>query len=166
MILVLGSIAVGCSRTPPYHQTVKADSSIGLVLWRSKMADSLSPAEWALFDRAIQEIKYKVMNDHEASGSEAIERVMRTKIDGMQLYDVVRSGLQLRLKRLLAEKVDAEAVITANAQLRTRPGDEDSADMLAEIRRTQAARLERIKNDIEAAKDELSRLKNYARSQV
>ncbi len=136
---------------------------MSLLLWRSKVGDSLSAREWALFDRSIQEIKFKIMTEGKVSGSEAIERAMRESIDGKRLYDVVQDGLRYRLNRLVSEKSRLEAVITENTRLHTRPGDEKSAQVLADGRRSQGTRLDKLQNEITEAEEDLRELERHGR---
>src|SRR5947209_1845771 len=116
-LLLCVGLLCGCSRTSPYHTAIKADSPISLSLWRSKVGESLSTREWSLFDKATQEIKLKIMADGDATGAAAIEQTLRERIDKKPLYDVVHSGLQFRLNRLLSEKSELETFINQNARL-------------------------------------------------
>lgn len=135
---------------------------MSFALWRSKTGEALTQREWGLFDRAIQETKFKIMADQVASGSEAVERALRERIDGRPLYDVMQNGLQYRLNRILSEKSELERMITENSRLRTRPGDQESADKLAAVRNAQADRMEKLQGQVADAEEDLSELERHS----
>ena len=127
------------------------------------MSSEMTPVQWRLLDRAMQEHKYKVMADRVAHGSVAIDEVFRSRINEVRLYDAIQSGLQLRLNRLLAEKAELDTATTINARLRTREGDDASAEVLSGMRRSQALRLDQLASEIAEAEEELSRLEQSFR---
>ena len=106
-------------------------------------------------------MRIQVMIAREATGTEAIERAVHAKIDGQPLFDVVHTGLQQRVQRLHDEKSDLESIIRDNARLRTRHDDPESADALARVRDSQAARMEKLLHDIAAAESDLAELDRY-----
>jgi hypothetical protein len=124
-------------------------------MWRVDVSDRLSKEQWTLFDRAVQELKFKIMSEGEVQGSAAIDQTFRERIDGENLYAVIQQGLQLRLNRLLSEKAELEKYAIMNARLRTRDGDEESAVVLKGIRDSQRIRIETLTEQVEEAKADM-----------
>lgn len=149
------ALLFGCARTPPYQQLVTADTPVNFAMWRAENSDSLTPKEWMLFDQAMTALKLKIMMEGQASGSEAIDQAMRTKIDGVQLGEVILSGLRIRLKRMQADKTILEESLLANSRLKLRPGNEEKAPALAAMIREQTERLEKMKTTVGEAEADL-----------
>lgn len=156
--IVIMTVFAGCKRTPPFQQKVEAESTSAFSMWRAKMGERLTARERELVDKAVQELKFKVMAEGSAHGSTAIDQAVRRQIDGAILYDVVQLGLQERLNRLLTEKSKLERSTTIHTRLRTRPGDEESADVLKTIRADQARRLEKLESEISEAITDMNQL--------
>ncbi len=139
----------GCRPSlPPLDRAVAADSPRALTQWRLKNRDALTPQQWKEFDGSIQEINYSVMVERRATGSTAIEEEVLRTIQGRTVRDVVDLGWSSKLARLEAEKAQLETDIKFNSRLKTKPGDDASAEHLASARRMQADRLTRITKDI------------------
>lgn len=152
------ALLLGCSRPPPGRQPVEATTPINFAMWRSENNDALTRKEWSLFDLAMDELKLKLMLDGQASGSEAIDRALRAKINGLPLRDVMLSGLQLRLKRLSFDKTILEESLSENSQLKLRPGEDEKAQALAAKIRAQAERLAKLKATVAEAEADLHQL--------
>lgn len=155
-------IVAGCSRSP-YERTVNAQSQMELALWRSKIGRELSPREWRLFDRALEEMRLQVMIERKASGSEDIGKVVFAQINGQQLHDVIHTGLSQRLKRIATEKAEFDEIYDRVVRLRTNPGDDESADYLASVRRTHAEKKSRMEDDLAEAQQDLADLEQFKR---
>jgi hypothetical protein len=156
--LLIACVAfAGCARVEPMERKVRGDSGPGLLAWRAKMADELTPSQWADFNEALQEIKYRIMADGEASGSGAIEEAMLTRIDGHTVREVIITGLSLEVYRVEAERAEAAEALAHNTKLRTRKGDEDSAQYLSSVVNAQQLRLQ-------AAMDKLAPLEERLRA--
>ena len=162
-ILMLVLVVAGCTRSSPYERTVNAKSQMELALWRSKVGRELSPREWRLFDRALEELRLQVMIEKKASGSEAIGKVVFAQIDGQRLQDVMNTGLSRRLARIAAEKEEFDELYHRVERVRTLPGDDESADYIASVRRTHAERKSRLEADLAEAKQDLADLKQFGR---
>src|SRR6185503_560377 len=124
LVICLVLLAGGCARTSVADLKIDASSPIRFSMWRASVSDQLSREQWKLFDRSMQELKFKIMANGDAHGSVAIDEAFRSRIDGQTLYGVIQTGLQLRLNRFLSEKAELEKYVTMNARLRTREGDE------------------------------------------
>jgi len=139
------ALLLGCAKIPPGQQRVEADTPINFAMWRSRNGDVLTPQEWASFDLALDEFKLKIMMDGQASGSEAVDLALRTKIDGMKLGEVMQSGLQMRRDRILAAQAVLEESLLINSRLKLKPGYDEKAQMLAEKLQEQTDRLAKMK---------------------
>lgn len=161
VILMLVLVVAGCSRNSPYERTVNAKSQMELSLWRSKVGRELSPREWRLFDRTLEELRLQVMIEKKASGSEAIGKAVFAQIDGQRLYDVMNTGLTRRVERIAAEKEEFDELYGRVERVRTLPGDDESADYLASVRRNHTEKKARLEADLAEAKQDLADLKQF-----
>ena len=77
--------------------------------------DSIQNEEWKEFDSMLQELRLQIMANREATGSQAIELSLRSKIDGATFRDVLIMGLRAKLKRVTDEREPVRRVLNANA---------------------------------------------------
>jgi len=68
------------------------------------MARRQTPQERQELDDMIQELKFSIMLNGTATGSEAIDEAVREEIDGTTLREVLQKGHQEKRERLLVEK--------------------------------------------------------------
>jgi hypothetical protein len=144
-------------------RTVTAKSPVAFNAFQSRLASRASPEERRQFETALQEIRYKIMADKEATGSDPIGDALRTKVHGRSVREVLQLGVELRLLRLLKEHVALHTVMRQNAMLQTREGDKASEDYLVQFHQKQLARLEKLEAEIEAADRELAPLMDVTR---
>jgi hypothetical protein len=160
-LLVLPGIALlltlGCGKRDPLDITINAHSPYSLLLWKGRFNDDLTPTQWHDFDEAVQELKLEVMTTGKATGAKAIQDMVFQKIDGRSVRSVVLAGFGFRLNRLLADQRDLQELIEHNRQLKTRKGDEDSAQYLAAIRSQQDERFQGLVQKIADAQAVLQR---------
>ncbi len=152
-LLLLALLFSGCTRTAPLDEKIHASSVMTLNLWRNKHQRTLTPEQWKAFDLALQEHKFEIMFKNEASGSEAIEQLMLSRINDRRLVEILKKGFDLKLTRLESEKADYEKMLGYNANFRTREGDIESARHLAALRERQQLRLDQIKADLAATRE-------------
>ena len=147
--LTVSAALCGCHPANPLDQKIMASSPIDLVWWRADASGRLDREQWRDLDEAIQEIKFRIMIDHTASGSDAVDQAMRERINGRTVREVLTTGYRSRLDRLNIERAESINVITTNARLVTRPGDTASADYLRKRRKAEsdalAVTLEKIR---------------------
>jgi len=140
--------AVGCQPADPLDRKVTADTPIAFALWRSRMTEKLGTEQWREFEEVLQEIRFMIIRDDGSGSSQAVERALHAKITGRSIREVMMLGWQAKLAQLKAEHDEAARVIRANEILRTRPGDHESVEYLEYRRGAQAARLEKILEEI------------------
>jgi len=161
LLVVIGlGLLAACARTSVYQQPVKAGSPISFTLWRADADDVLTPQERAWLDLALQEFKFQIMQAGRVTGSEAIDAALREKIDGIKLIEVMRDGLQLRLKRYTSDKADLERSIQINSQTRISPDEKDALD---KFQRNLTARLANMNEEITSLDAALKQLEAKAR---
>jgi hypothetical protein len=151
-------LAAGCAREPLTELKIHAESPIRFAMWRVDVSDRLNREQWRLFDQAMQERKFRIMQNGAASGSAGVDEALMSEIDGKLLYDMVQPSLQARLNRLTLEKAELEARIAANTRLKTREGDYDSAQVLRDTIATQTLRARKLDYQIADAIDDLNLL--------
>ena len=127
-------------------------------MWRSDLSNSLTPQEWASFDLALQEFKLQIMMSGQATGGEAINAAVREKIDGRKLLEVMQEGIQIRLKRIKADKAELEQAIQTNSRMRIKPGDDEKAKELADFQQSLAKKLAKMTEDVAATETVLKEL--------
>ena len=148
--LLLG--LAGCARTNPMEDVIVATSDFNMSVWKSDVAGDFTIPEWHEFDDAVQEIKFNIMASGEASGSERIQNAAFDKINGKTVREVLKTGFDLKLKRLAGEREKIAAYFAINKKFRTKEGDEESARQLRNIREEQEHRLETLERQIEEAR--------------
>lgn len=160
--LALGLAALaglaGCSRADRLAITVDAKSPIAFAMWRAQVGSDFAPAEWHDFDAALQEIRFQITADYQATGSEAVDAALRERINGQAVRAVLVMGTRARLRRLQGDRSELEHFLAENATLRTRPDDRESMAYLRAVHDRQAAQLVEIKTEIAIQEARLSRL--------
>jgi hypothetical protein len=78
-------------------------------------SDSIRSDEWREFDAMLQELRLRIMADREASGHDAIEAALRSKIHGATFRDVVVMGHRAKSARLTTEREAVRKVLQGNA---------------------------------------------------
>jgi hypothetical protein len=81
---------------------------------------------------------------------------MLQMVDGQPLRHVFQEGLGWGLERSEAERSTLEAGMKSNALMRTRPGDTDSANYLADLRERQVKRLAAATDAVNHARESLA----------
>lgn len=146
--LILVLVSAGCDTSAPIDRKIAADSTLNFAMWKARAMESLTTKQARDFEMVLQEYKFKIMADAEATGSVAIDAKMREKIDGQRISEVMRTGLVARLHRLETERIALEEALMHNLRLRTNPGDEESAQHLQAVRDADKRRLDAVKEDL------------------
>jgi hypothetical protein len=153
---VLALAVAGCGPSDPLDGKVSANDELGLSMWRAEAARQLTPSQAADFDRAVQEMRFHIMAAGTASGSRAVEEAVLQMINGQTVRHVLQQGLGWELDRAESERSTLEAGMKTNALMRTRPGDSDSANYLADLRARQVARLQAATEEVNRARESLA----------
>jgi hypothetical protein len=151
-------LLAGCGPSDPLARTVSAESATAFAMWRSQANGYLSVEQRKDVDEAIKELKLGVMNNREATGTEAVEEAMRAKVHGRPLRDVLRSAYEAKIKRLEVDLKGLAIATEQNSRLTTRPGDTDSSAYLERFRKNQAERRESAERELKAAQERLQAL--------
>ena len=131
---------------------IVATTDFNMSEWKSEVAGDFTLEEWNDFDAAVQEIKFEVMASGKASGSDGVQNAAFQKINGQTVHDVLKTGFNLKLKRLTGEREKIAAYFAINKKFRTKEGDDESAQQLKNIRAEQEHRLEVLDRQIEEAR--------------
>jgi len=158
MILLLALGAAGCQPADPLARVVKADTAIAFSLWRSRSTPQLDQQQWREFDEGLQELRFRLMGTKRGGSAETVDRELRTWIHGRSIRDVLRLAWTVRLDLLTSERDLLEEIIGANARLRARSGDAESAEYLDYRRSEQGVRWEKLVADIESTARRLEEL--------
>jgi hypothetical protein len=154
MALVLSA----CGPRDSLDLKVTAETPLSVSMWRGRVGDKLTPEQWRDFDDALQQVRYDIMQQREATGSNGIDEAMRSKIDGRTIRFVLQLGLGAKLMRLEAEDDVLNEKLAYNRSLRTRPGDDDSAQHLGEVLRSLQRRSEAVKAELADTREKLKLL--------
>jgi phage I-like protein len=98
------------------------------------------------------------MLDQKVSGSGAIDSAVRERINGRQLREVMREGLQGHLHRKTAERDELEAAIATNAKRKIRPDDTAMQRDLADHQENLRKKLTKLNDELAAASAALAQL--------
>lgn len=157
LIAMFSAISLGCARKQPLDNVVKSPSELGLLMWKARVADDFTLQEWRDFDEAVQQVKYSIMTEGVASGSEGVRDLTLQRINGKTVREILMAGFTVKLVRLAKERDDLVGYLSRNQRLRTRDGDDESAEFLVDLRRQQTRRLETVNEQIEASESVLHR---------
>lgn len=146
----------GCKPSDPLDERVVAGNTVALAMWRNDAPGGLTERQLADFDRAMQEIRFHVMAEGTATGSDAVQDATLQMVDRQTVRHVLQQGLGWELDRAEAERATLEAGMRTNAQMRTRAGDTDSADYLTDLRRRQVVRLKAATDEVNHARESLA----------
>jgi hypothetical protein len=155
LLLALAVAAAGCGPSDPLDGTVSATDELGLKMWRVDVARDLAPRQTADLDRALQEYRFHLMAAGTVHGTVAIEDAVLQMINGQTVRHVLQEGIGWELERAEAERSTLEAGMNKNALMRTRPGDTDSSEYLADLRSRQVARLKAATDEVNLARESL-----------
>lgn len=153
---VLACVLAGCGPSDPLEMKVSANDELALSMWKGEASRDLSPGQLADFDLATQEMRFHIMASGAATGSAAVEAAMLQMINGQTVRHVLQQGLGWNLERAEAERSTLEAGMRTNAQMRTRPGDTDSANYLVDLRERQVKRLKAATDEVNHARESLA----------
>ena len=156
-LLALACGLAGCRPTNPLNQKISASSEEDHRLWRAHAQDSLSQAQMDDYDEAIQELRLKIMAEHVASLSDAVNEALWMKINQRPVCEVIQEGFQFQLSRLNADKVELLRVHKINASLKTKPGDTESADHLKSVRQAEAEQIAALDAKIAKVREKLQK---------
>jgi hypothetical protein len=145
----------GCSRGDPHLQPIDAHSDSAFAMWRMNAADHFTTDEWREFDAALQELRLEIMGGRDASGREAIEELLRARVNGHSYRDILVRAYRAKLQRLRPTRQALKSAVDGNALLVTKPGDTDSAKHLEELGARQQERLAKLDAEIDATEQRL-----------
>lgn len=157
-LLILLLLAAGCQRGPRWDRRIEAATPGEWAGWQRSNQESFSRAEWQEIEDACQDLKVRIIALREATGADAVNEALRSKIQGRTVREVLALAGEARLWRLNVERGELEKMIAGNATLRTKPGDTESAAYLLRKAREQQEKLEKVKAEIRATEDRLAGL--------
>ena len=124
-------------------------------------SDSIRIEEWREFDAMLQELRLQIMANREATGHDAIEAALRSKIHGASFREVLIIGLQARLRRLAPEREAVRRVMNANARNAGVLGKFESTAEFEAARNQQEKRLLALDEEIRITKKRLADFGRY-----
>ena len=158
------SLLVGCGPRDPLDQIVSGPTASRFASWRAGIASDSDARTRVRVEDALQEIRASYAAERELKrqleqpvvpGTEMLDEAVRNRVNGQRLRDVLRTGYELRVRRLREELVGLEDAMGKNAQLVTRPGDLESKHHLEGLRDRQMVRLQKYREELAAAEREL-----------
>jgi hypothetical protein len=153
-ILVALLAFAGCNR-PATEQKVDASSLTSYQLWLDQASGSLSPEQLQRVKQAESDIKLDVMAHGTGSGSDAVFQEFAAQINGKTVHEMIVLGLQDRIKRITADRDEAQRLYDDNSKIRAKPGDEASANYISVRVNEDKERMTRDNQQLEEAQSEL-----------
>jgi hypothetical protein len=157
-------LLTGCGPADPLQEKVAAETVEHLTGWRGSMRDRLSPEQWKEFEASLQDIKFQIIANRDASGTADVNTALCERIDGHTVIEVLRKGAEAKIALLDRKRSDLEYFIQQNTTLRTRPGDTASENYLLQRQAEQVGQLEAAEREITAARARLAQLTPSAKS--
>jgi hypothetical protein len=150
-VACLSVVCACCTRVDPPHTPVEARDVTAFSTWQRNVASHFPPELQQGFADALQEIRYLITAQNEATGHDAIAAALCRHIDARTVNTVLLTGYNLKLQRLAAERDALQQTVNKNAHLITKPGDRTAADYLDQFRAGQQQRLDTIKAEMQRA---------------
>lgn len=157
LFLFLVLLLSGCTKVAPLDEKVVATTDFAFIMWKADVAGDFTLQEWHDFDDALQDIKFDIMASGKASGSTGVSNATYERINGKTVREVLKAGFDLKLKRLGDEREKVAAFLAINKHFKTREGDTESANQLANIREEQERRLEVLDDHLAEAREVVQR---------
>lgn len=148
--------AAACGPRDPLDGKVDAGDAVSFSMWKSRAGGGLSALQQADMDQAVQEIRFHVMAEGKVTGRDAVEGATLQAMDERTVRYVLQLGLGWELQRAEAERSAIQAAMGANALLRTRPGDRESAAYLSDLHERQVIRLRAATEEVRRTRERLS----------
>lgn len=154
-------VATGCQKADPRKEPVQAQSPSAFSRWRSMIGTEIKPEEWREFDAMLQEIRLRVTAEKQASGTEAVEAAMRSRIHGLAFVDVIALGYEGRLMRVRPERQETLNAMRINAQGAGQLEGMQLGTEMERMRQAQAKRLAQLDAQIDESIKRLKELGKY-----
>jgi hypothetical protein len=159
-LLSLGLLLTGCGKAPAPVLDMKISDGD----WKD-YTDSLqaiagrqTAEERTEFAKALQELKYHAISGEGLSPGPEIYAALREQLAGLAVRQVLVTGLSIKLGRKQEEQKALLRSFVMNARLRTKPGDDASAEFLESVRGGQSKQLQSLHDEISALKKRIEEL--------
>lgn len=162
LVAVACLLAGGCQKADPRTEPVKAASPSAFGRWRSMASDQIKGEEWREFDAMLQEIRLRVTAERQASGSEAVEAAMQSRIDGATFLEVLAMGYEGKLRRIEPEREEIKRAMNVNAQRAVVERNAEVRADSARMRERQEKRMLQLDTEIAEARRRLEELKKVS----
>jgi hypothetical protein len=166
-LLCLTLPPAGCSKAPVPVLDLKISDGDWTDYNRSLevIAERQTPEERIEFAKALQELKYHAMSGEGQAPGPGVNASVREQVAGLAVRQVLVTGLTIKLGRKQEEEKALLRSFVMNARLRTKPGDDASAEFLESVRGGQSKQLQSLHDEISALKKRLGDLGPPRRSQ-
>jgi hypothetical protein len=159
-LLCLGLLLAGCGKGPVPVLDLQVSKGDWNDYHRSlESIDGRQTAEEkAEFARALLDLKYQALMEEGRTAGPAINAAVREQIAGVTVRDVLILGHTIRLDRKREEEKALVRSILMNHRLRTKPGDVNSASVLASTHANQDQQLTALRAEIASLEKRLGEL--------
>lgn len=164
----LGLALPACSRAPEPVLDLKIAKGDWADYNRSlqAIADRQTLEERKEFEQALQELKFQSMFGDGPSKNPVLRGDVRAQLAGLTVRDVLVLSSTIRLDRKKEQEAALIRSIGMNGRLKTRPGDDASAEVLEGVRDEQARQLDALRADIAALAKRIDELSPPPRSRA
>ena len=160
-MIVAGLASSACTRSDPRYTPISSATRGDYDRWRMRASDTIQTVEWKEFDSMLQEFRFQIMANREATGADAIEASVRSKINGATFRDVIIMGLKAKLKRLTDEREPVRRVMNINAHKAEMFRKYGEASEFERARAEQEKRLLAIDQEVRDVKRRLADFGSY-----
>lgn len=150
LALLCLTLPAGCGKAPVPVLDLKISNGDWNDYNRSLelIAERQTPEERVEFAKALQELKYHAMSGEGQAPGPGVNASIREQVAGLAVRQVLVTGLSIRLGRKQEEQKALLRSFVMNARLRTKPGDDASAEFLESVRGGQSKQLQSLHDEI------------------
>lgn len=160
VLLCVTLLPAGCSKAPVPVLDLKISDGDWNDYNRSLelISERQTADERVEFAKALQELKYHAMSGEGQAPGPGVNASIREQVAGLAVRQVLVTGLSIKLGRKQEEQKALLRSFVMNARLRTKPGDDASAEFLESVRGGQSKQLQSLHNEISALTKRLEEL--------
>lgn len=151
----------GCGGGHGSNDKIDVKSQQDFDQWLSDATQAQQDPDRArILREAVSEVKLDIMAHTNASGEAGISDAFIQKVNGLTTLDLMKLGLNDRIKRLEGENHEAKSLLEQNSKMTSRPGDDAGAQALKSHVDEDRGRYEKSQAALDSTQADLKKLEH------